>query len=106
MDRVFEIPGATVINYEPSLTMALDDDCRSQCRLSVETRTNAYQVRTGDFPEEQLSVYVTARQYGGLEAEAKFGETLNQLAKICREMVDNHVVEHVLNPLARTIALK
>ena len=37
-----------------------------QCRLSIETRTNAYQVRTGEFPEEQLSVYVTARRYGSL----------------------------------------
>ena len=51
----------TVINCEPSLTVALDEECRTQFRLSVETRTSAYQVRTGDYPDEQLSVYVTAR---------------------------------------------
>jgi len=106
LDRVFEIPGATVINYEPSLTMALDEDCRSQCRVSVETRTNAYQVRTGDFPEEQLSVYVTARQYGSLSADSTFIDTIQRLEQICREMLDNHVIENVLHPLAQTIALK
>ena len=106
LDRVFEIPGATVINYEPSLTMALDDDCRSQCRLSVETRTNAYQVRTGDFPEEQLSVYVTARQYGSLSADATFIDTIQRLERVCREMLDNYVIENVLHPLAQTIAIK
>jgi len=106
LERIAEIPGATVINHEPSLTIALDDQCRSQFRLSVETRTNAYQVRTGDFPEEQLSVYVTARQYGSLGVEKTFVETLDRLGEICREMIENHVIEHILDPLARTISLK
>ncbi len=61
MEPVLAIPGATVINYEPSVTIATDADCRMQLRISVETRTNAYQVRMNDYPEEQLSVYVTAR---------------------------------------------
>jgi hypothetical protein len=106
MEGLLQIPGATVIASEPSLTVALDDECRMQFRLSVETRTNAYQVRTGDFPEEQLSVYVTARQYGSLAAEATFIETLYRLCKVCQQMLDRHVIEHVLQPLARTISMK
>ncbi|OHB67120.1 MAG: hypothetical protein A2V70_11865 [Planctomycetes bacterium RBG_13_63_9] len=106
MERVADIPGSTVINHEPSLTVALDEQCRLQFRLSVETRTNAYQVRTGDFPEEQLSVYATARQYGSLGPEKTFVETLDRLAQVCHEMIESHVIEHVLDPLARTIALK
>ena len=106
MERMADIPGSTVINHEPSLTIALDEECRTQFRLSVETRTNAYQVRTGDFPEEQLSVYVTARQYGSLGPDKTFVETLDRLAEVCQEMIENHVIEDVLSPLARTIALK
>jgi hypothetical protein len=106
LERLAEIPGATVINHEPSLTIALDEDCRTQCRLSIETRTNAYQIRTGEFPEEQLSVYLTARQYGSLPAENTFCETLKELTRVCRETVDSYVIDHVLRPLARTIALK
>lgn len=106
MEWLAEIPGVTVINHEPSLTIALDEECRTQFRLSVETRTNAYQVRTGEFPEEQLSVYVTARQYGSLGPNKTFVETLERLAEVCHEMLDNHVIEHVLDPLARTISLK
>ena len=105
-ERMSEVARGTVINYEPSLTIALDEDCRLQCRLSVETRTNAYQVRTGDYPEEQLSVYVTARQYGSLKADCTFAETLEKLAQTCHEMIEGHVIEHVLRPLARTIACK
>jgi len=106
MERMAEIPGSTVINHEPSLTIALDEECRTQFRLSVETRTNAYQVRTGDFPEEQLSVYVTARQYGSLGPEKTFVETLGRLGEVCHEMIENHVIENILSPLARTISLK
>jgi hypothetical protein len=106
MERLLEIPGATVINHEPSVTIALDEECRLQCRVSVETRTNAYQVRTGEFPEEQLSVYVTARQYGSLGADRTFPETLNKLSEVCQEILENHVIDNVLRPLARTISMK
>ena len=95
-----------MINCEPSITIALDEECRVQFRLSMETRTNAYQVRTGEFPEEQLSVYVTARQYGSLAAERTYVETVRHLRQICEEMLENHVIDHVLSPLARTISMK
>jgi hypothetical protein len=106
LERILDVPGSTVINCEPSITIALDEECRIQFRVSVETRTNAYQVRTGEFPEDQLSVYVTARQYGSLSAERTYVETVRHLRTICEDMLENHVIEHVLNPLARTISMK
>lgn len=105
-DRLLEVPHAAVVNYEPTVTLALDDECRMQCRLSVETRTNAFQIRTGEFPEEQLSVYVTARRYGGLAADTNYVETLDRLAKVCHDMVDSYVADHVLKPLARAISAR
>lgn len=106
MERVLEMSHATVVNYEPTLTLALDEDCRMQCRVSVETRTNAFQIRTGDFPEEQLSVYVTARRYGGLAPNTSYLETLESLAKVCHDVVDHYVADHVLGPLARAISAR
>jgi len=106
LDRVAEIPGGRVINYEPSLTVSLDEDCRLQVRISTETRTNAFQVRTGEFAEEQLSVYVTARQYGCLEPHTTYSEAVTRLAQVAQEVVDTCVVEQILKPLARTISLK
>ena len=106
LDRLLEVPHATVVNYEPTVTLALDDDCRMQCRLSIETRTNAYQVRTGEFPEEQLSVYVTARRYGALPPGSNYVEMIENLSRICIDMVDHYVADGILRPLARTIAAK
>lgn len=106
LERLAEYPGASVVSYEPSLTIALDEECRVQCRLSVETRTTPYHIRTGEFPEEQLSVYLTARQYGSLGSDTTFVDSLDRLSRLCHDLVDSHVIEHVLQPLARAIAMK
>ncbi len=49
-EGLLNLPGARIINYEPTLTFALDSDCRLQCRVAIETRTNAYNIRTEDYP--------------------------------------------------------
>ncbi len=65
LESLMQMPGTKVLGYEPSLMLSLDETCRLQCRLSIETRTNAYQIRTGQFPEAPISVYFTVRQYWG-----------------------------------------
>ena len=106
LEKFGELPRTSIVNYEPNITFALDDDCRLQCRLSVESRTNAYQIRTGEYQEEQISVYVTARQYGSLAADQTYVETLDRLNDVCCDVVDNYVAESILQPLARTISME
>lgn len=106
LEKMLDVPGAGVINYEPSITLALDEQCRTQCRLSIETRTNAYQVRTGEYPEDQISVYFTARQYGSLAAGVTFPEALAKLQGHCEELIGQYVIENVLRPLQRAIAIQ
>ncbi len=104
--RMAELPGASVVGNEPSFHIALDDDCRVQCRLSFETRTSAYHVRTGEYPEEQLSVYLTARRYGSLDNGETYVRAMRQLADVCQQLIDNHIAEHILRPLQETIAIQ
>ena len=106
MERMTDIPGATIISHEPTIQLALDEDCRTQCRLSIETRTSAYHVRTGEYPEEQLSVYVAARRYGSLDSGESYVSAFDRLAQVCQDMVDNHIIDTILTPLQRAIALK
>jgi hypothetical protein len=106
LENLMQLPGARVINYEPSLMLALDETCRLQCRLSLETRTKAYQVRTGDFPQAPISVYFTVRQYWGRQAAKTLGESYGSQRKICQEMVDAQIIPAVVRPLAQAIAAK
>jgi hypothetical protein len=104
-EKLTEIAGATILAHEPSIQFALDEDCRTQCRLSIEPRTSAYHLRTKEFPEEQLSVYFTARRYGSLEGDETYVSAMRKLADICHDVVDNYVVENVLRPLQQAIAI-
>jgi hypothetical protein len=106
MEGILDISGARIINYEPSATFALDENCRLQARLSIETRTNAYQVRTGDFHDDQLSVYFTVRQYWGVGPKLTFGESFVRQRKIGEELVESHVLPNVVRPLAQAISAK
>ena len=106
MDGLMEVPGAQVLNFEPSMTLALDESCRRQARLMIETRTNAYQVRRSDFPEDQISVYFTARQYGSLDPNTSFQETLVGLREQCEHLLETQVIDSVLRPLATAIATR
>ena len=106
LERMLEIPGATALGSEPALQLALDADCRTQCRLSFEARTAAYHVRTGEFPEEQLSVYFTARRYGSLDPGETYVSAMRRLAGICTELVDSYVVDSILKPLQQAIEIR
>jgi hypothetical protein len=104
-EKMSQIEGATILANDPSIQFALDEECRVQCRLSVETRTTAYHVRTKEFPEEQISVYFTARRYGSLDGSETYVTAMNRLAEICQEIVDGYIVENVLRPLQQAIAI-
>lgn len=106
MDGLLEVAGARVINFEPSITMILDESCRLQCRFSIETRTNAYQIRTSEFPEEQISVYFTVRQYWGTGPERSFVNSFQRQKAIGEEILSERIVPRIVRPLAAAIASK
>jgi hypothetical protein len=106
LEGLLELPRAQVINFEPSITLALDESCQLQCRLAIETRTNAHQVRTGDFAEDQISVYFTVRQYWGFGPEQSFLDSFRRQREIGEEILRRSVVPRVVRPLAQVIASK
>lgn len=106
IDGLLRVPGARVINYEPAITLTLDETCRMQARLLIETRTTAYHVRRGEYPEENISVYFTLRKYGSLEPGVSFEQTLDKLRARCDELVEELVVDQILRPLAQAIATR
>ena len=105
-EKLIEVSSNALISNEPSIQFAIDDDCRTLCRLSFEARTIPYHVRTGEYPEEQLSVYLTMRRFGSLSADETYLSTMNTLRRHCEEIINNHVIENILVPLQQTIAIK
>ena len=95
-----------MVAFEPHMQFSIDCDCKTQIRVSVETRTSAYHVKTRSFPPEQLSVYVTARRYGSLDTDTEFRTVMEELNETCDEIVQEFVATDILKPLQRTIEIK
>ncbi|MBX3423146.1 MAG: hypothetical protein KF752_16435 [Pirellulaceae bacterium] len=106
LERLSEVVPGPLLGYEPTLQFALDEDCRTQARINFESRSTAYQVRTGEFGEEGLSVHLTVRRYASLSQEEQFTTELERLAGIAGQLVNDYLVENILQPLQQMIALK
>ena len=105
MEKMKGVSGGKLLAFDPTIQLALDDECRTQCRLSIESRTTAYHIRTGEFPDEQLSVYLTIRRYGSLAADETYASTFEKLINWGERLMDSHIIENVLMPLRQAIAI-
>jgi hypothetical protein len=106
LDALTRLPGGRVLHYQPTLMMALDEGCQLQARLSIETRTSAYQVRTGQFAEAPISVYFTVRQFWGKQPYKSFVESYQNQRRVLDELVTQYVVPNVITPLQKVIGAK
>lgn len=95
-----------IIGFEPAIQCSLDDDCRTQFRISIETRTSAYHVRTGEFPEEQLSVYLTVRRFGSLDEHETYTSAFRRLHDQAIGLLDRYVIGGILEPLKQAITIR
>ncbi|MGB0599141.1 MAG: hypothetical protein ACPGLY_20855 [Rubripirellula sp.] len=106
LDQFLSVPHEKLLSYEPVMQFALDEDCRTQCRISFESRTTAYQVRTGEYGDEQISVYLRVTRYDSLGPDETYAGEFDRLAGLCRELVDGYLVTQILRPLQQAISLR
>ena len=99
-------PGARVLHYEPSMAIALDEKCRLQGRLWVESRTNTFQVQSGQFPDAPIGVYFSVNQIWSKSAPSTFVESYRQQRALGQELVDSFVAPYILQPLYQAISSK
>jgi hypothetical protein len=99
-----EEAGAKAVDFQPSVTVALSDDCRLQARIDVVTRTNSYQVRTGDYADDCISVYLILRRYWGDRPKLPLERLLDQMAERADQLCHNYIVPRVLKPISSAIA--
>lgn len=92
------------LGFEPSFVVALDRECYSQARLSLETRSNSYQVRTGMYDDEPISVYFTVRQYPAPGRKFDLQDAFHSQARSAHELTQKIVLPRVVQPIAAAIA--
>lgn len=96
--------GAKAVDFQPTVTVALSEDCRLQARIDVVTRTNSYQVRTGDYGDDVISVYMILRRYWGDRPKQPMEKLFDQMAEKAETLCTNYIVPRVLRPISSAIA--
>lgn len=99
-----EEAGAKAIDFQPSVTVSLSEDCRLQARIDVVTRTNSYQVRTGDYSDDVISVYLILRRYWGDKPKESLEAMAAQLTQRAETLCTNYIVPRVLRPVSSAIS--
>jgi hypothetical protein len=102
-EALMNMPATKILNFEPSLMLSLDEACRLQCRLNIETRSTAFQVQTGEFSELPITVYFTVRQFWNKQPFKTFVESYQNQRRIAQELVDGYVLPRIVKPLGETI---
>jgi len=104
MSAVSDEDPATVVEYQPNVVITLTDDCYTQARLSVETYGSSYQVRTGNYTNDPISVYFTVRQYPCPGKVLKLDESFSRQCEIAEDYANRVIVPQVVAPIAVAIA--
>jgi hypothetical protein len=99
-----EEPGVKAVDVQPTVTVALSEDCRLQARIDIVTRTNSYQVRTGDYSDDVISVYLILRRYWGDRPTEPMGQLFRKMAERAESLATNHVIQRILRPISSAIA--
>src|SRR3954471_20520267 len=104
LNCLMDEPGAKAVDVQPSITVALSEDCRLQGRIDVVTRTNSYQVRTGDYSDDVISVYLILRRYWGDRPKLPMEKLLEQMAERADDLCHKYVVPKIIKPISSAIA--
>ena len=97
-------PESKPVDIQPSITVALSEDCRLQARIDVITRTNSYQVRTGDYSNDVISVYLILRRYWGDRPKDPMEKLIAQMAERGENLCLEQIIPKVLKPISNVIA--
>lgn len=100
---LLEEPGTRATDFQPTVTVALTEDFRLQARIDVVTRTNSYQVRTGEYNGDMISVYLIVRRFWGDGVRESYEELLKQLADKAEHLAQQYILPRIIQPLRSAI---
>ncbi len=95
---------AHVIDAQPYFGIALSPDCDLQAYVEVKSRTATYEVRTGSYEDQPLSVFLTIRKYWGYSNDCGLADGYHEMVGYADDLAASKIVPLIVNPLAQAIA--
>ncbi len=98
------LEAAKPVEFDPGLVIALDEECNLQARLSLDTRSSSYQIRTGSYDDEPISIYFTVRQYPPPGRAFDMKASFQRQCEVGEDLVRRVVIPNVVQPIAAAIS--
>jgi len=92
------------VDCQPYFGITLTPKCDMQAYLEIKTRTSSFEIRTGEYEAQVLSVYLTVQRFWGFEGHTDLCEVYEELAGAADNLAVQRAVPLVVNPLALAIA--
>lgn len=92
------------IDCQPYFGISLSPQCDVQAAVEVKSRTTTFEVRTGEYEPQTLSVLLTVRKYWGFSEPRTLVEEHRDLLAIATELATQKVVPAFVAPLAQAIS--
>jgi hypothetical protein len=102
---LFETAQARTVSCCPSMVISLSDDHRIQARVAVESRSNAFDLRSDKFKsDEPISLYFAVRRYPVPGPDFNMIAAYQQQCQIAENMIYETIIPNFVQPLNSAIA--
>jgi len=106
-DCFLDLPQARTVGFSPSLVVALSDDCHTQARISVDSRTSLFEPRKQKHsPDEAIGLSFTVRQYPASTQKFDALKSFEYQCQMAEELMTEKVLPNFVKPLTSVISQK
>jgi len=104
---LLDLPSAKPIGFSPTVIVALSDDCRTQGRICVESKTSLYEPGRRDLSaDEAISLSFTVRQYRPAGEKFDLLKSFEYQCRLAEQLMAEKIIPNFVQPLVETIAQK
>lgn len=104
---LLDLPAAKPIMFSPSVVVSLSDDCLTQGRISVESKTSVYEPKEKrPVVDEAITLSFTIRQYPSSTEKFDALKSFENQHRLTEELMAEKIVPNFAQPLINVIAQK
>jgi hypothetical protein len=104
---LLDLPCARPIGFSPAVVVALSEDCRTQARIGVESKTSVVESgKQKHKSDEAISLFFTIRQYPTTTEKFDALKSFEYQCQLAQELMVEKIIPNFVQPLTSVIAQK
>jgi hypothetical protein len=104
---LLDMPSASAVGFSPVVVVALSEDCRTQARIGIESKTSVLDDGKQKYrSDEPISLFFTVRQYPSSTEKFDALKSFEYQCRLAEELMAEKIIPNFVQPLNRVIAQK